>query len=391
MLKKYAERFKINNNTAQSRKAVISFALFLCVNGLFVLKYAERTILNPILCLFFYCVLVSLFYLLYKKIIGSSQNRKQVNILIIIKVVLLLIGILFFHHIINPYELMVDRWSAIHNFIQNLFQGIYPYSAQTHLNGYGSPFPIWQLYHIPFYLLGNIALGMCFSLLIFVLVFSYLLRKDKKPLSYFLFFLIFSPAFWYEVVVRSDLFYNFLLVLAVLIFVYEKGYVLKNKVITLGIICGLFLSTRLAVVIPFFIFFFPDFLKTNWTQRIIFVISIIIVFIISFLPFIIWDAQYLFFFEYSPFILQSRQGSWFEVVFISLFCICLSLIWKGDFLRFTEYTAYALLVFVGITFLHRIITNGAVDGGIFNNTYDITYFNMALPFLIFSISNKYAK
>ena len=70
---------------------------------------------------------------------------------------------------IDPYSIKVDRWSAIHNFLTCLLAGEYPYAAQTHLGGYGSPFPVWQLFHLPFYLLGNVGL----SLIVAVIIFAY--------------------------------------------------------------------------------------------------------------------------------------------------------------------------------------------------------------------------
>lgn len=372
---------------AYQKRILIQFLLFLCVNGLFVLKYAARTSLNPILCLFVYLLLVNLLFFFYKKIIGSKKSQKKVNVFFVVNIVVVLIGISYFHYVVNPYDLMVDRWSALHNFIQKLFQGIYPYSAQTHLDGYGSPFPVWQLFHIPFYLLGNVAFGMSFVLLVFLFI-SFRFVKNNLSLSSFLFLLTLSPAFWYEVIVRSDLFYNFLLILAVLIFINVKKHTLEKKTLMLGVICGLFLSTRLAAAIPFFIYFFPEFLKSSWKQRVSFVTIILIVFIVSFVPFIIWDPQSLLFFDYNPFVLQSRQGSWVEILFIVIFSMFFSLKWRGDFICFSEYTAYAILGFVSITFIHRMARLGVVDDGIFSSAYDITYFNMALPFLVFSISSR---
>lgn len=63
-------------------------------------------------------------------------------------------------YLIDPYQIQVDRWSAIHNFINYLVHGRYPYMAPTHLGGYGSPFPVWQFLHIPFYYLNNVGLSL---------------------------------------------------------------------------------------------------------------------------------------------------------------------------------------------------------------------------------------
>ena len=96
----------------------------------------------------------------------------------------------------------MDRWSALYFPIKNLLNGIYPYIAQTHLGGNASPFPIWQLFHIPFYILGNVGLSFFFVLALF-------LWSIYRQWGYVCFLatsmLVFTtPALWYEVAVRSD-------------------------------------------------------------------------------------------------------------------------------------------------------------------------------------------
>ena len=203
-----------------SWKTIPLIALFLSINGLFVLKYVSRTSFHPVLLLALFCIFTSIILFSFPYFV-KTLDKKKTNISIGLLCVFVTAGILLLHYFINPYELNVDRWSAIHSVIHNLFDGIYPYSAQTHLGGYGSPFPVWQLFHIPFYLLGNIALAMLFSFLI--LVFT-LVRYQKVKISAFFFILLLaiSPAFWYEVAVRSDLFYNFLLIFIVLVIIQYK-------------------------------------------------------------------------------------------------------------------------------------------------------------------------
>jgi hypothetical protein len=287
---------------------------------------------------------------------------------------------------INPYAIHVDRWSAIHNFLHNLFQGLYPYSAKTHLGGYGSPFPIWQAFHIPFYLLGDVGLGMLFSIITLSIFLIWLFDNYLKA---FLFnvLLAISPAFWYEVAVRSDLFYNFILCLIAITYIHKKRYSIQQHFLGLGILCGLFLSTRFSIVIPFAIYLFSDFIRSDIKQKFTFGAIIILVFIISFLPFIFWNFNTLFFFEYNPFILQTRQGSLLEVVLISSLGVFLSLKWKANILLCSSYISITLFILVSVTFLHRMISEHFVNG-LFSSSYDITYFNMALPFIIFALASK---
>lgn len=369
-----------------SGKIIPQIILFLGINGLFILKYVGRTSYNPILLLILYCAF-SCFVIITFFHNAQKLNKNGTNILIGLLTLALVLGISLLNYFINPLDIMVDRWSAIHNVIHNLFIGQYPYSAHTHLNGYGSPFPIWQLFHIPFYLLGNIAFAMIFSVLLLIYTLVRFTKNKKSSLLYLLLLTI-SPAFWYEVAVRSDLFYNFLLVLIAIIFFQKKNYIIDKNSILLGAICGLFLSTRLSIIIPFFIYFFQDFTISRLKNKTGFIFMIIFCFVVSFLPLVFWDFDTLFFFKYNPFVLQSRQGSFLEVIIIGSLSVYLALTWKNDFLKFNAFTAYAITALVSVTFLHNMI-NTNFENHLFSPAYDITYFNMALPFLIFSIAYRF--
>ena len=183
--------------------------LYLAINSLFVLKYASRISVSVgIVATAVYMVGVIAMIVFLKK--WRNPSMKTVMCITVIAGAMLLIA----QSSIDPYKLQVDRWSAIHNFLYNLFHGIYPYAARTHLGGYGSPFPVWQCFHIPFYLLGNVGLSIFFCLFLYIAsVYRYLTTAKLLQLIVVLFA---SPAFVYEVMVRSDLLSNFLLVAAII-------------------------------------------------------------------------------------------------------------------------------------------------------------------------------
>ena len=143
----------------------IQKGLFFFINGLFVAKYSLRLGYNPFVALGLYaaCAIVVMYLVLKSNHLPENKAIKIAYLFACISIVAI---IALLQSLINPLQLQVDRWSAIHNFLQNLFQGIYPYAAKTHLGGYGSPFPVWQFFHIPFYLLSNVGLGMVFSVII---------------------------------------------------------------------------------------------------------------------------------------------------------------------------------------------------------------------------------
>jgi len=359
--------------------------LFLIVNSLFVIKYTIRLGYNPIVFTCLYCLFVLLVWWLlskkdhYPKIVESKFLYFSV-------LSLLFIGIILLYCFIDPLKLQIDRWSAIRNFIQNLFNGVYPYAARTHLGGYGSPFPVWQLFHIPFYLLGNVGFGMAFSIALLCIFMVWYFDSYHQAVCYIILLSI-SPAFWYEVAVRSDLIYNFILCFIAIAAVYKKQLTIQHRTLGLGVLCGLFLSTRLSVLIPFSVFLFPDFLRSNLKQKILFVAITFITFLITFLPFLFWDFKALLFFEYSPVLLQTRQGVPLAIIILLALVLFFSMRWKNDFKLCSSYISIIFIVFISITFLDRMI-NDSFENNLFSSYYDITYFNMSLPFILFAITNR---
>lgn len=357
----------------------ISLFIFISVNILFILKYVGR--FNIV-----YSIIISLLYSL--AIFLFLKNIEKINIqrkLIITFVSLSIISLIVLQYSIDPYELQIDRWSAIHNFIYNLFHGIYPYSAQTHLGGYGSPFPVWQFLHIPFYLLGNVGLSFLLALCLFIHS-IYKLFNYKAALFVFLLLLL-SPGFLYEVTVRSDLITNFLFVCAIICYIRHINVRFEKHWLSIAILCGLMMSTRLSALIPFIIFFFSDYFSSRWKVKITFPVVILLSFIVTFLPFIFWDGNMLLYFEYSPFVLQSRQGNIYDFILFIPICIWLSLSWNNDFSKYMSTTAIFLFLFVAITFIHNMYDNSNWNE-LFNSAYDITYFNMSLPFVIAALITR---
>lgn len=361
-----------------NRKLVASLVFYLTINMLFVVKYSARiSIKLSVVAAITYtaAIVVALF------IIHCTNIKKKSTLLplIISYIILLVIG----QSLIDPYQLKVDRWSAIHNFIYNLFHGIYPYAAQTHLGGYGSPFPIWQFFHIPFYLIGNVGFSLFFSLgLFYASIWKHFTTRQLYCISVLI---LLSPALLYECMVRSDLITNFLIVTSVVNYLYFNSVDVKKHWKNIAFIIGLFLSTRLATAIPFFIYVFPFYRKFSTRQKMLFPIYISCTFIITFIPFIFWDGEMLFFFQYNPFILQTRQGSIAIISLLIPLIIYLALSWQGNYKLLMYHVSLAMIVLVVLTFLYNMYSTDTWNE-LFQSRYDITYFNMSLPSLLTFIS-----
>ena len=229
---------------------------------------------------------------------------------------------------VDPFSIKVDRWSALHFPITYLLHGEYPYMAQTHLGGYGSPFPIWQLFHVPFFLLGNVGLSFffCISLFLFCIFKVY----GKERMIYVLSMITISPSVWYEAIVRSDLISNIFLCTTFIIYMTKNMNEewIGKKLLFISTITALLTSTRLITIIPIAMFMLPWFIKMNWKKQAKSIIFFLTVLFVTFAPLAIWDWNNFFFFEHNPWSLQTRQGSFVDfVIYIPLF-IFLSRRWK---------------------------------------------------------------
>jgi hypothetical protein len=364
----------------------LSVVVYVLINSLFLLKYLPRTPLNPLPGTSLYLLLtVGLIALLLRFLNQPpSTHQRSFKRQYYLLGIVVLAGIILLQQAIDPMQLQVDRWSAIDHFLQRLLAGEYPYMAQTHLGGYGSPFPFWNFFHLPFFVVGDVAFGMIALVSVLIISLKAITGSYRRALVY-LILLALSPAFWYEVAVRSDLIYNFILCFLICGWWYRKGITVENAPLLTGVISGLMLSTRLSIIIPFFIFLFPVFVSTGWKQRIRFTVVAALTYVLTFLPFVVWDVNSLVFFEYNPFVLQTRQGSLIEIAILLVLVIFFALSWKAKLERFSLYTALTILIFIAATFLHRMISDQFVSG-LFSSRYDITYFTMALPFVLATIA-----
>ena len=156
--------------------AMSAILLLAGLAALFVAKYAMRvTPYFAYITAAYFCVYVGVAWLLYRQRLRLFQSK----VLFWFALAAMVVAMMVVQYHFDPYQLRVDRWSALHYPIQNLLRGEYPYLAHTHLGGSASPFPVWQLFHIPFYLLGNVGLSEMFTFLLFIL--SVYFRFGVRP------------------------------------------------------------------------------------------------------------------------------------------------------------------------------------------------------------------
>lgn len=375
------------NHQIKDINTYILYVLYFLINALFITKYLMRISLSVTLLVLSAYLLAGLLLpllagLLLPRLAARIQHVGSRSLCFaILGFILVLAGM---QYLIDPYQIQVDRWSAIHNFINYLVHGRYPYMAPTHLGGYGSPFPVWQFLHIPFYYLNNVGLSL-FAVLAFTLYTVKRLYGNRATLC-FLACLLYSPAFLYEIFVRSDLMANFLLVLAVINLLLIRQVSLSTRPKLYSLLLGMLLSTRLAVAIPFFIFLLRPFLSLNLRRKTSFLLGIFLTFSLTFLPFLLWDMKSLLFFEYNPFVLQTRQGSLSGILLLIPVMIYLAFSWQDSRKRLYGNIGYGLFLLTAVTFIINMVTSG--NYRLFSPTYDISYFSMSLPFIIIANIRK---
>lgn len=355
------------------------YALYIFVNLLFIVKYSLRASL-------WLCLTASCAYLAFMLFLPWGRKRKapkQVPAKAVVAVFVAYMAVLLAAQCaIDPYSIKVDRWSAINNFLACLFQGQYPYMARTHLGGYGSPFPVWQVLHIPFYLLHNVGLSFFAALA----AFAYFAGKyTSRPATVTTLALIMlSPAFMYEALARSDLMANFLVAATIVLIFYNDRIRPQSHFLLTAVTCGLILSTRLSAVLPLGMLVFADWWRLKPARKILFPVAVLLVFAATFLPFVFWDGDSLFFFKYNPFALQAGHTHPADVALFIILFVWLALEWPkaaaDKLASLMAATAMLLFIMVVVAIAHNMVAWGNYD--LFSSAFDITYFDMSLPFLI---------
>lgn len=363
----------------------IVIVLYAIINAIFVDKYSARIIEWHTILSFVYMLGICALSITLPRIVQKLKHPHYW--LLGISISFWGLGIAIQYNV-DPLTIQVDRWSAIHNFLEGMLQGIYPYGQQTHLGGYGSPLPVWQLVHLPFYVMGNVGL----SIFAVIGLFIYTINKTRGvqvALAATL-LLILSPTCWYEIAVRSDLITNILLVTIIVEWLMYYQISLSKRTVSLAILSGLLLSTRLVAVIPLAVIYGYEFLTMGWKKQSIFLGISLLTFGLTLVPFLLWEGSTLFFFEYNPFVLQTRQGSGYSLLIFTAIAVSITLYMKEDRRMRLTITGGLLTCLVTIAFFEKMWAENLWNE-LFSPTFDITYLSMALPFYLVEIASSCKK
>ncbi|MCH5598703.1 hypothetical protein [Niabella ginsengisoli] len=282
---------------------------------------------------------------------------------------------------VDKYALNIDRWSAMEAGIRSILSGEYPYSAIDHMQGRTSNLPTLIFLGIPFYLMGDVGYLQVFCAAIYFL-FIYILFDDYRKRFFALLLFVLSVSINYEQYVKSDIISNFIIVSIYSVVVQRK----RDKGLSLGLLITAFLSTqllltRLVALMPLNVVHFKWFVQLKLKRKIFFLIISCMLIVLN-LYFVLKNVPSLERFkEHNPFMLQNSQLPFA----LSILCIGLS-IYSSFVVKnlnaMLKYTTLCLLLTAALAMGAKFYTHG-IYNAFFNSRTDLTYWNMAMPFLIF--------
>jgi hypothetical protein len=362
-----------------------SLLLFVGINNLFLYKYGIRlNNINIYTLIFGYNLFLFIIFYSTIKIKLSNVTLNSIFALIVIAFfsITIYINISF-----DGENLNVDRWSAMNESIKALLNKEYPYTALTHLGKGSSNLPSIFFIGLPFYLIGNVGFLQSFSFLLFSVVLFKTLKNSKAKLVGIL-LLTLSIFYWWEIYAKSDLMTNFIIILSFILFSAIKK-VNFNKPYLLGFISGFLLYTRLVVIIPLTILLFKNFIKASANTKIHFITAALI--IISSLTFLIFRncPNIETFLNYNPFLLQKKSSQ--LPLLISLLLILLPFYFSIKVKKPKEIIDFCVLLLSLTVLLSFSITisNYEFSKIIDRHLFDISYFNIITPFVLYKMAYSF--
>ncbi len=356
------------------KKLILPAILYFLINGTFMLKYAVRLTELAWILVFIYFAIVVLIVFKHEYWDTKISFHKSQFILIFITVIA---GVIIWQNL-PVDQLRVDRWSVISSFLDNLLAGEFPYEATSHLNNPPGPFPFHYVLAFPFYLIGEIGYFTVMGFIGFYLIVRYY-SQEIAGSSLPLLLLFLSPAWWWELAVRSTILINMVMVIAWLLWLKGNFNRKSESILHIAFIGGLLVSTRGIVgVIMISVLSYMFYNRDKFTHWLAFTLIMGMGFVSTLIPFMIWDAGL--FFKYNPVTLQAGFLPLWILVLI-FFITALSGKWISSITHLIKLSGPALFVIVFLSITKTIFQVGLTQA-IRDSVFDISYFLFALPFLL---------
>jgi len=355
-------------------------AIYTFINTLFVWKYAPEYVSGHWLVPAGYAPLLFLAILAVCRApagMAPTANTRRAYITI---VALLTVALFLLMRQFDPSQIEVGRYPAYEVWITRLFHGEFPYASSLN----PTSFPFLFLIMIPFYILGDLGLFQIVAFAGFAFAVYRLNRGDPLDPLKRLLLLVTAPVFLYEVVTRSEIFSNMVMLILFLILLEARHRRAgRMGMIGLGILAGLVMSTRAPVGLVYVIFFGYLILRQQMKYGVV-LAAAVLTFLATVIPFLLWDQAY--FLQYGPF---AKQAAHLPTVF--LIAALAGSVLLGLWARSTReaYFGAAVVLFgiVLIAFLRSVGEYGLM-ASVFGDQFDISYFSFAPPFLLLALDLK---
>lgn len=369
-------------------KEFFCVVVILTINMLFSIKYISRyTDYYPLIISFLLCFHVVLFCM-GERVLRVMQERTLL-ISSVLSLFCFALVCLFVWNKVPVNSLNVDRWSVITSFWDSYFDGRYVYYALSHLGNHPGPMPFYFIIALPFYFIGELGfLSLAGVFLLFLL-----LKLARVGTSAFLLVILLlvmtSPFYLWEVLVRSNIFLNSVLVLgSLVVFLKAKNYNTLKSQFMIGIIIGLLLSTRNVFALCYIILFSYSIRVGKISISSIFKIGIIAAstFVATFLPFLIgfFDNFVLL----NPFIIQSSFLMPFGWVLIAVFFTCFMFFFCEEDADLFFYCGVALFVTILLYTIYHVLDSSVYTSLIKESSIDVSYLILCIPFFLYYIVLK---
>ncbi len=283
--------------------------------------------------------------------------------------------------LILPPASRVGRLPAIEVWLSDLLAGAFPYHAPNQPSG----FPILFLLAFPAYALGNAGFLEVVAIALFGAALSKRDRMETRGAWLPFIVLLILPSIYYEVIVRSELFFNMTLVLALIVFTdeYLAGQKVDWKFVGRAFLFGLVLSTRSIVGLVYVTYALWRF-RHEPLPGVLFSLVVVLTFLLTLAPFIVWNPAL--FYSNGPFSIQfGYLPLWIVLLFIAAAIVA------GLAVRELEEVLFAsgvlLFAIVFAAFLLRVNEAG-FGATLYMDRFDISYFVFCTPFLLYSLHER---
>ena len=361
--------------------------IYLGVNAIFVWKYTSRTVFSPLLFSTLWICIVLIILFLCKKLVKTEPVARRFTLLLLAICFAAIAAILIK---VDPLSVNVDRWSATTYFLDGLFSHTYPYGIHTHVceTNFPSPFPLWHYLNIPFWLIGDVGIGLFFFLAMFLTAVKLYTRSWLSTFTA-LMLLGLSPAYWWEVFVRSDGLSNSILVFSVILWMNYRHISFQTKWLSTAIICGLVTVTRLSAIIPMALYLFYSFIQISIRYKLLSLLVIATIIIAFFAPYILWDTTNWIFFNRNPLLSQTSTGS--PVIMMLMIALALFMVWFShqSFRRFIVSAAWFMFLFFLVSIISVHLRYSLNESWTTDADFDISYLTLSFPYVLFSLSTQH--